>query len=187
FTHRREALSSRKQEWNENLARKEALCERAQQLADSTDWDTTASELKKLQAEWKAIGPVRRDKSEEVWARFRSAADKFFERYSSRHKIAAAVQLAECEALVVALESLAALEEAPSDLAAQVQTLRTTISNAPHVEGAGATALYERWTAALAALVSRSPAAFAGTDLDPAAIRERMERLIAKVESLVRE
>jgi hypothetical protein len=122
-----------------------------------------------------------------VWNRFRSAADKFFERYHNRHKVAAAEQLAEREALVIALESLAALEEAPSDLAAQVQTLRTTISNAPHIEGAGASALHERWTAALAALVSRSPAAFAGTDLDPAAIRERMERLIAKVESLVRE
>src|SRR6185369_12543074 len=118
FTHRREALSSRKQEWNENLARKEALCERAQQLADSTDWDTTASELKKLQAEWKAIGPTRRDKSEEVWTRFRSAADKFFERYANRHKIAAAAQLAECEALVVALENLGASEDAPSEFAA---------------------------------------------------------------------
>jgi hypothetical protein len=88
---------------------------------------------------------------------------------------------------VGALESRAAREDAPRDLSAQVQTLRTTISNAPHVEGTGATVLHERWTAALAALVSRSPAAFAGTDLDPAAIRERMERLIAKVESLVRE
>jgi hypothetical protein len=187
FTRRRDALSSKKEEWNENLARKEALCERAEQLAESTEWDTAASEVKKLQAEWKAIGPVRHDKSEVVWNRFRSAADKFFERFHNRHKVAAAEQLAELEALVIALESLAALEEAPSDLAAQVQTLRTTISNAPHVEGAGATALHERWTAALAALVSRSPAAFAGTDLDPVAIRERMERLIAKVESLVRE
>ncbi|HXC51490.1 MAG TPA: DUF349 domain-containing protein [Candidatus Limnocylindrales bacterium] len=185
FTHRREALSSRKQEWNENLARKEALCERAQQLADSTDWDTTASELKKLQAEWKAIGPTRRDKSEEVWTRFRSAADKFFERYANRHKIAAAAQLAECEALVVALENLGASEDAPSDLAAQVQTLRTTISNLPQPEGAAATAVHERWMAALAALVSRWPAAFRGTDLDPVANRERKEKLLAKVEALV--
>lgn len=187
FTRRREALSSRKQEWAENLARKEALCERAQQLAESTDWEPAAAELKNLQAEWKAIGPVRRDKSEAVWTRFRSAADKFFERYHNRHKIAAAEQLAESEALVVALEDLAALEEAPSDLAAQVQTLRTTISNAPQIDGAAATALHERWMTALAALVSRSPAAFLGTDLDPVANRERMTRLIAKVESLVRE
>ena len=137
FTRRRDALSSKKKEWNENLARKEALCERAEQLAESTDWDAAASELKKLQAEWKAIGPVRHDKSEVVWNRFRSAADKFFERYHNRHKIAAAEKIAEHAALVVALEGLVALEEAPADLAAQVQTLRTTISNAPHVEGAG--------------------------------------------------
>jgi len=187
FTRRRDVLSSKKEQWNENLARKEALCERAEQLTESTEWDTAASEVKKLQAEWKAIGPVRHDKSEVVWNRFRSAADKFFERYHNRHKVAAAEQLAEREALVVALEGLAALEEAPSDLAARVQTLRTTISSAPQVGGAGTTALHERWTAALATLVSRSPAAFVGTDLDPAANRERMERLIAKVESLVRE
>jgi hypothetical protein len=187
FTRRRDALKSQKEEWSENLARKVALCERAEQLMESTAWDTAASEVKKLQAEWKTIGPIRREKSEAVWSRFKSAADKFFERYHSRHTVAAAERLAEHEALVVALESLAALEEPPSDLAAQVQTLRTTISNAPHVEGAGATALHERWMAALATLVSRSPAAFVGTDLDPAANRERMERLIAKVESLVRD
>lgn len=187
FTRRRDDLNSRKVEWGENLARKEALCEQAEQLAESTEWDSAASGLKRLQAEWKAIGPVQHAKSEAVWTRFRSAADKFFARYHQRHEVAAAAQLAEHEALVVALESLVALEEAPDDLAAQVQSLRTTISNAPHVEGAAAAALYERWTAALAALVSRSPAAFAGTDLDPVAIRERMERLITKVESLVKE
>lgn len=187
FTRRRDDLSSRKVEWVENLARKEALCERAEQLAESTEWEAAATGLKGMQAEWKAIGPVQHAKSEAVWNRFRSAADKFFARYHARHEVAAAAQLAEHEALVVALESLVALEEVPGDLAAQVQSLRTTISNAPHVDGATAAALYERWTAALAALVSRSPAAFAGTDLDPVAIRERMERLIAKVESLVKE
>ena len=187
FTRRREDLSTRKVEWAENLARKEALCEQAEQLAESTDWDTTASELKKLQAEWKSIGPVQHAKSEAVWKRFRSACDKFFERYYKRHEVAAAAQLAEREAIVVALESLVVLEEIPNDLAAQVQSLRTAIRNAPDVEGAASTALYERWTNALATLISRSPAAFAGTDLDPVAMRERMDRLIAKVETLVEE
>ena len=35
-----------------------ALCERAEALADSTDWIKTAEEMKKLQAEWQASGPV---------------------------------------------------------------------------------------------------------------------------------
>ena len=42
----------------ENLAKKIALCERAEALADSTHWIQTADEIKKLQAEWKTIGPV---------------------------------------------------------------------------------------------------------------------------------
>jgi hypothetical protein len=187
FTRRREDLSSRKVEWAENLARKEALCEQAEQLAESTDWETTASELKRLQAEWKAIGPVQHAKSEAIWKRFRAAADHFFERYYKRHELAAAAQLAERETIVVALESLVVLEEVPDDLAAQVQSLRTAIRNAPEVEGAAANTLYERWTNALAALISRAPAAFAGTDLDPVAMRERMERLLAKVEGLAKD
>ncbi len=187
FTRRRDALASKKSEWSENLARKDALCERAEQLAESTDWDAASSELKKLQADWKTVGPVQHNKSEAVWNRFRSAADKFFERYHGRHKIAAAEKIAEHAALVVALENLVPLEEAPADLAAQVQTLRTAIASAPHVEGAEIDALHERWKAALAALVGRWPAAFAGTDLDPAAIQERMGKLIAKVERLVTE
>lgn len=187
FTQRRDDLMAKKKEWNENLAKKEALCERAEALAGSTEWDAAASELKKLQAEWKTIGPVRHNKSEVVWNRFRSAADKFFERYHNRHQIAAAEKIAEHTALVVALENLVTLEEAPADLAAQVQTLRTTISKAPHVEGPDMKALNERWKAALAALVSKWPASFAGTDLDPAAIHERMEKLIAKVENLIKD
>lgn len=187
FTRRRDDLTSKKKEWNENLARKEALCERAEVLAESTDWDAAAAELKKLQADWKTIGPVRHNKSEVIWNRFRLAADKFFERYHNRHQIAAAEKVAEHTALVEALESLMALEEAPEDLAAQVQTLRTTISKAPHVEGAHVKVLHERWKAALASLVARWPSAFAGTDLDPAAIHGRMEKLIAKVEALMKE
>ncbi|MFN2426644.1 MAG: DUF349 domain-containing protein [Candidatus Binatia bacterium] len=185
FTRRREDLSSRKAEWDANLAGKEALCERAEQLAESTDWDAAADSMKHLQVEWKAIGPVQHAKSEVVWRRFRAAADMFFERYHKRHEVAAAAQLAEHDALVVALESLAALEEAPDDLAAQVQELRTRIASAPSIDGAAATALHRRWTTALAALASKWPAVFAGTDLDFNAIRERLERLLAKVESLV--
>ncbi len=187
FTRRRDDLRSRNAQWDANLAGKEALCERAEQLASSSEWDSAAASIKHLQVEWKAIGPVQHSKSEVVWKRFRAAADRFFERYHLRHEVAAAAQLAEHEALVVALEGLAALAVAPDDLAAQVQELRARIANAPSIEGAGATALHQRWTTALAALAAQSPAVFAGTDLDFNAIRERLDRILAKVESLVEE
>ena len=107
FARRREDLTIAKKTWTDNLATKEALCERAEALAESTDWEAASTEMKRLQAEWKTIGPVRRNKSEVVWNRFRAAADRFFERYHNRHQIALAAKLAEREALVVELEALA--------------------------------------------------------------------------------
>jgi hypothetical protein len=63
-----------------NLARKIALCEQAEALADSTRWIETAEAIKKLQAEWKTIGPVSRGREKATWDRFRTACDKFFTR-----------------------------------------------------------------------------------------------------------
>jgi hypothetical protein len=47
--------------------------------------------------------------------------------------------------------------------------------------------LTDRWQAALTQAVVVRPDAFAGTDLDPAAVVHRMEKLVARVESLVSE
>lgn len=68
-----------KEEGAENLAKKISLCERAEELAESTDWKKTADLLVELQAEWKKIGAVPRKQSDAVWARFRAACDKFFD------------------------------------------------------------------------------------------------------------
>jgi hypothetical protein len=139
--------------------------------------------MKRLQAEWKTIGPIRRNKSEVVWARFRAAADKFFERYHNRHQIAIAGKLAEREALVVELEQLVAAEEVPADLPARVQQLRTTWNRSVPIPGSEIKPLADRWQAALAKVVERQADAFRGTDLDPAAVRTKMEKLVARVES----
>ena len=63
-----------------NLERKKALCELAEQLKDSTEWKATADKLAKLQKEWKEIGPVAQKHSEALWKRFVSACDAFFEK-----------------------------------------------------------------------------------------------------------
>ena len=63
-----------------NLARKQALCERAEALADSSDWVKTATEIQQLQAEWKTIGQVTRGNEKAIWERFRAACDRFFTR-----------------------------------------------------------------------------------------------------------
>ena len=45
FTRRHDDMASRRTTWNENLVKKDAMCARAEALADSTNvnpWDTAA-------------------------------------------------------------------------------------------------------------------------------------------------
>jgi hypothetical protein len=64
----------------DNLKKKEALCEKVESLADSTEWAQTAEAIKRVQAEWQQIGPVPQKQSQALWQRFRKPCDQFFER-----------------------------------------------------------------------------------------------------------
>ena len=122
FTRRHEDLAQRKHAWSENLAKKEALCVRAETLAESSHWEAAASELKRLQSEWKTIGPVRKNKSELIWLRFRAACDRFFERYKQRHILDLNVRLAAREALIAEALALSAPSAPAIDAAAERET-----------------------------------------------------------------
>ena len=78
FQTKAEFFKAIKEEQSENLAKKTALCEKAEALKDSTDWRSTTDLLVKLQQEWKEIGPVNRKNSNAIWERFRAACDAFF-------------------------------------------------------------------------------------------------------------
>ena len=67
---------------SKNLEVKNALCERAEAIAESSDWNAATEELLALQTEWKNSGAVSRRYADVVWKRFRAACDKFFERKS---------------------------------------------------------------------------------------------------------
>jgi hypothetical protein len=190
FTRRQEDLKQRKHEWAENLARKEALIAEAEQLAQSTDWERAAARIKQLQAEWKKIGPVRKNKSEVVWQRFRAACDTFFERYKTRDQVDLGEKLAEREAAVASIEALVPApgtpEDAPmpDDLYARVQASRARYLQAGDLPRHLVAPLAERLNTALLALVQRWPGPFKGTELDPDTTRRKMEKLVAKVEAL---
>lgn len=57
---------------------KEALCERAEALADSTDWGPTGATFRDLLVQWKAAGRTAKDVDDALWKRFKGAQDKFF-------------------------------------------------------------------------------------------------------------
>lgn len=69
-----------KQEMQENLTQKVALCEQAEAVNLSDDWRRTTDQLIHFQKQWKEIGPVPRKQAEAIWKRFRSACDVFFTR-----------------------------------------------------------------------------------------------------------
>ncbi|MCR5378525.1 MAG: DUF349 domain-containing protein, partial [Fibrobacter sp.] len=66
-----------------NYEKKVKLCEEAEALTNSTDWNATSNKLKQLQEAWKTSGPVPKSKSDEIWTRFRTACDAFFEKKRS--------------------------------------------------------------------------------------------------------
>jgi hypothetical protein len=190
FKRRHDDLAARKKTWAENLKKKEALCERAESLAESTDWDQAASELKRLQAEWKTVGPVRKSRSDAIWQRFRAACDRFFQRHAARHDTARAERVAAREAICAELEGLVSSEhvdDAPADLLERVRAIRTRWHQEIVTRGVdpdSARRLDARFISAFAAPLVRWPVVFAGTELDPDASRRRMETLVKRVEDL---
>jgi hypothetical protein len=102
---------------------KEALCERAEELADSTEWGPTAAAFRDLLAQWKAAGRASKDVDDALWQRFKGAQDTFF---SARNAISAERD-AEFRANADAKEALLAEAERvdTSDLDAARAALRT--------------------------------------------------------------
>ena len=69
----------------ENLARKTALCEKAEAVAaqpnaNSSDWEKRTKEIIDIQAEWKTIGFAPQKMNVKIFERFRAACDDFFGR-----------------------------------------------------------------------------------------------------------
>ena len=82
FDTKKEFFGKMKEQQFENYALKVQLCVDAEALQDSSDWRRATEQLKKLQEEWKKIGPVPRRHSDKIWKRFRTACDHFFSRKS---------------------------------------------------------------------------------------------------------
>ncbi|HEX7486807.1 MAG TPA: DUF349 domain-containing protein [Vicinamibacterales bacterium] len=191
FTRRREDMQHRKEEWAANLARKEALCQQAEAIADTTEWQEGIEQIKRLQAEWKTVGPVRKTRAEEIWQRFRIACDKFFEAYQQREHGAVSSAIAEAEAVCQELESL--LPAAGADAPAAPEALGETVTDLRKrwsLKIAGlprerAIRMGDRFMHALARLTEAWPASFAGTDIDPETNARRMEELCLQVERLL--
>lgn len=75
-----------KKEQNDNLSRKLALVEKANQLKDTEDFAATTPVMKQIQEEWKTIGHVPRKYSDKIWKDFKEACNQYFERLKASRK-----------------------------------------------------------------------------------------------------
>lgn len=132
FERRGSTLAERDRDEADNLRRKEELCAAAEALAVAADPVAATEEAKALQAEWKTIGPVRRDRGDALWARFRAACDRVFENAvneRARRQVAWSSKMR--EALERKEEQLARLEEAIGHDEATVQRWRASLAARP--------------------------------------------------------
>jgi len=79
FNAKREFYIQNKEEQQQNLNIKTDLCEKAEELKDSTEWSNTTRALIEIQKKWKEVGSVPRKYSDVIWERFRAACDNFFD------------------------------------------------------------------------------------------------------------
>lgn len=79
FEKKTEYFRKTKENLNENLEKKTALCERVEALKDSKDLKKATDEVVKLQSEWKKIGGVPRKQSDAIWQRFTTACNYLFD------------------------------------------------------------------------------------------------------------
>ena len=148
FFHKRgEFFKSMKENMSANLEKKRALCEKAEALKDSTDWKATADALTKLQKEWKTIGPVNKRHSNEVWKRFITACDYFFDQRNKAQSSQRSQEQENLEKKKAIIEQLNAIDEnADSEEAAQlVRDLTKQWNSIGHVPIKEKDKIYKRY------------------------------------------
>lgn len=134
FEQKTEYFRAIKEAANENLARKKALVEKAEELMNSTEWRSAGDQFINLQKEWKEIGSVPKKYSEQLWKRFIGACDHFFE---EKQKATASTRneqnenLEQKRSIIEQLKALAA-EEA-GDVISKVKELQKQWNEVGHV------------------------------------------------------
>ena len=136
FTAKATFFKQMKEELAENLAKKTALCEKAEALKDSTDWKATTDALIALQKEWKTIGPVVKKHSDAVWKRFIGACDYFFEQKKKQTSSQRSVEHDNLKAkkeVIAQINAIVNAEEEAEDAPQQIRDLMSKWQSIGHV------------------------------------------------------
>ncbi len=145
----------REMDFKKNLSLKEELCSKAESLAQSASSVQAFRELQKLHEEWKELGPVAKEKREEIWDRFKAATAVINKKYQAHYEGEKEKQVANLAAKTALCEKAEAIADSElnagtnwAQLTAQMQDLQKewrTIGFAVKKENEK---IYERFRAA---------------------------------------
>lgn len=80
---RHEYYAEMQESFEQNLAAKQILCEKAEQLLQIENdsiksWQDTTNKVTELLQLWKSLGPAPKKQNNEIWTRFKTSLDGFF-------------------------------------------------------------------------------------------------------------
>lgn len=146
FGRKAEYFKALKVTYSENIEKKKALVEKAQALADSTDWKATSDKLIALQKEWKTVGMVPKKLGDQLWQEFLGACNKFFEARNAAGAGQRNEEHANLEKKKGIIEQLKALAENAAEATKEkVQALTEEYNKVGHVPYKEKDKLYEAY------------------------------------------
>jgi hypothetical protein len=167
---------------------KEALIAEAEAIADSTDWQATAEQLKALQQRWKDSGFLPRKQGDELWKRFRAACDRFFERRAPELEARRAEEAANLAAKYQLISRVQAVASAAPAVGgwgksiADVKDLQREWKDIGFVPRRDADAVYKAFRAACDAVFQKRDAA---RDAEANAHRAQIDGLRADIDGVL--
>lgn len=145
----------REMDFKKNLEAKEEICKKAEALAESDNSIASFRALQKLHDEWKELGPVAKEKREEIWARFKESTAVINKKYQAFFEDQKQKQLANLEAKTALCEKAEAIanQELKSDspwaeLSQQIQDLQKEWRTIGYTTKKENDKIYERFRAA---------------------------------------
>ncbi len=136
FDAKSEFYKDKKEKVEQSILEKEELCKIAEENQDSKDWKKTTDLFIDLQDKWKKTYPIYRKKSDELWTRFSTACDKFFEARNKEQKSKHQLELDNLSAkneVIQKIEKLVNSEELAKDIDAEVKELIKEWNTIGHV------------------------------------------------------
>lgn len=137
---------------SENYDKKKALCVKAEELKDSTDWKETGEKMVLLQKEWKTVGPVAKKYSDELWKRFIAACDYFFEqknKNTSSLKSEEQQNLQKKKDLIAEIEAMQIVENNNAEVLTQLRDKISVWNTIGHVPFKEKDKIYKEYRAAV--------------------------------------